>query len=96
MTRLLLAALRRAHTTILEHGFAPIADALNATWSLNPRRVRITLAPALGGATHEGHFHGVDDTGRLRLTFDGETTPRYYEATQIELLREQPDPARQC
>lgn len=94
--RLLLAALRRSHSILLEQGFAPIAESLNLVWSRHPRRVRITLAASLGGATSEGWFRGVDEAGRVCLALDGESAPCHYDAIQIELLREQPDTTRQC
>ncbi|EIQ02028.1 birA, biotin-(acetyl-CoA-carboxylase) ligase [Opitutaceae bacterium TAV1] len=88
--RRILAAIRRAHAMIAdpEQGFAPIAADLNAAWSDAPSHVAITLTAALGGATREGRFHGIDADGRLRLAFDDDPVCHFYDATQIELLRE--------
>ncbi len=80
----ILSALADMQDKLLTEGFAPIAETLN-TRHLRARRVEITL---------NGHprplcarFHGIDDTGRLRVaTEDG--VSRLFAAHDIALLRE--------
>ncbi len=84
ITQVLLRSLRAAHATLLEKGFAVIADELNRRWG-KPRLVCVTLTGR--DETFSGQFHGIDCHGRLQLA-----TPRegfqLYDPTQIELLRE--------
>lgn len=84
LARLILRSIRRIHATIRDEGFGHIADQLNLHWS-EPRLVSITLTQR--GDAFTGLFHGIDSSGRLRIT-----TERYgrctYDASQISLLRE--------
>ena len=80
----ILNALARTHAGILTDGFAPVATALNRSWS-EPRVVSITLND--GRPPFTGHFQGIDDHGRLRLATAGDGV-RLYDATEVSLLRE--------
>jgi biotin-(acetyl-CoA carboxylase) ligase len=80
----ILDALARTHLRLTTDGFAPIAAALNRTWS-EPRLVAVTLNGARSSFT--GHFLGIDDTGRLRVATKTDGV-RLYAATEVALLRE--------
>jgi birA, biotin-[acetyl-CoA-carboxylase] ligase region len=84
LTRIILRSIRRTHAMIREEGFRHVADQLNLHWS-EPRLVSITLNQRAD--TFAGLFHGIDSSGRLRIT-----TERYgrctYDASQVSLLRE--------
>ncbi len=84
VTHVILRSLARTHATLLHEGFRNIAGQLNRHWS-EPRLVSITLTGC--GQTLTGLFHGIDDSGRLRITTDrcGDDT---YDATQVSLFRE--------
>lgn len=81
---LVLSSVARAHQTLCQDGFSPIATALNETWGA-PRLVALTLAdqplPVLG------HFIGIDPVGDLLLRArDGST--QTFDAHRVALLRE--------
>jgi birA, biotin-[acetyl-CoA-carboxylase] ligase region len=84
LARTILRSIRRTHTAIRDEGFRLIADQLNLHWS-EPRLASITLTGRAN--TFTGLFHGIDSTGRIRLT-----TERYgrctYDASQVSLFRE--------
>jgi BirA family biotin operon repressor/biotin-[acetyl-CoA-carboxylase] ligase len=84
LAHVILRAVGHAHALIEAGEFATIAAALNAHWA-DPRLVAVTLTGR--AETFTGHFHGIDDTGRLRLRTDRHGT-RCYDAAQIDLLRE--------
>lgn len=84
IARVVLRSIGRTHATIRDAGFGQIADELNLHWA-EPRLVSLTLTHRAD--TFTGLFHGIDSSGRLRLT-----TERYgrctYDASQVALLRE--------
>ena len=80
----ILRALAQTHTRILAEGFGPVADLLNRAWS-EPRLVAVTLQN--GRPPFTGHFQGIDDRGRLRVSTDTAGV-RVYDATEVALLRE--------
>lgn len=85
VARIVLRSTGHAHALIRDDRFREIADALNAQWSLRPRQVAVTLSGR--GETFTGTFHGIDQSGRLRVTTD-RFGSRAYEPAQIDLLRE--------
>lgn len=84
LTRLILRSVGRAHALIRNDEFRQIADELNLQWA-QPRLVSVTLT----GRSHTfaGHFHGIDEAGRLRLSTE-RLGHRAYDASQVSLLRE--------
>ena len=84
VAQVVLRSIRRAHTLVINGKFPIIARELNAHWAAR-RLVAITLH----GHAHPftGLFTGIDDTGRLQLTTDY-ASARFYEASQVALLRE--------
>jgi BirA family biotin operon repressor/biotin-[acetyl-CoA-carboxylase] ligase len=84
VARVILRGIGRAHASIEAGEFHRIAAALNTHWA-QPRLVAVTLTGR--EETFTGHFHGIDDTGRLRLRTDRHGI-RCYDPAQIDLLRE--------
>lgn len=85
MTRLVLAALRRAQETLAQGAFAEIARAINQQWD-RERRVQLTLNDR--SAPVQGRFTGVDAEGRLTVILEGSREARVLDASQVALLRE--------
>ncbi len=84
ITRVILRAIGRAHAHIRNDEFRTIVDQLNVHWA-QPRLVSVTLT---GRAhTFTGLFHGIDETGRLRITTE-RFGHRAYDPSQVTLLRE--------
>lgn len=84
ITALVLSAVSRAHQTLCQDGFPPIATALNATWG-EPRLVALTLADQALAVL--GDFIGIDPAGNLLLRArDGSV--RAFDAHRVALLRE--------
>lgn len=81
---IVLAAFRRAHGTLRDHGFMTIASDLNERWT-EPRLVELTLAGQERTVT--GRFAGISQTGALRLLTQPSVI-RTFAATQVALLRE--------
>lgn len=79
-----LGALHGRYESFVASGFSPIAKHLNAGWA-KPRQVEVTLHGAAGARV--GLFHGVDERGRLRVTFGAEPV-QVFDATEVTLLRE--------
>jgi BirA family biotin operon repressor/biotin-[acetyl-CoA-carboxylase] ligase len=84
LARIVLRALRRMHTIVLDRGFGVIADALNLGWQ-GSRRVELTLTGR--AATFAGSFQGIDAQGRLRLVTERDG-PQTFDASQVARLRE--------
>jgi BirA family biotin operon repressor/biotin-[acetyl-CoA-carboxylase] ligase len=84
VTRVILRSIGRTYAILRNEGFRSIADQLNLHWS-QPRLVSITLTGRAHTCT--GLFHGIDSSGRLRISTHYSGTC-VYDAAQVSLLRE--------
>ncbi len=79
-----LRAIRSAHDELWAHGFSPIADELNATWT---ERKSVQLLTEPDASPIVGEFVGIDDCGALRLKRSTGVIEAF-DAARVSLLTE--------